>query len=75
MGQMIKWMVTELTPGRARPETTAVLSDMEKHLESVKWYLWHGNVPHALERIDDLDDDLRKTFCRWFPSMQLKVAA
>lgn len=58
MGQMIKGMVTELTPGRARPETTAVLSDMEKHLESVKWYLWHGNVPHALERIDDLDDDL-----------------
>lgn len=58
MGQMIKGMVTELTPGRARPETTAVLSDMEKHLQSVKWNLWHGNVPHALERIDDLDDDL-----------------
>ena len=24
----------------------------------LKWNLWHGNVPHALQRIDDLDDDL-----------------
>ena len=30
----------------------------DKHLESVKWNLWHGNVPHALQRMDDLDDDL-----------------
>ena len=27
-------------------------------MESVKWNLWHGNVPHALQRIEDLDDDL-----------------
>lgn len=31
---------------------------MEKHRESVKWHLWHGNVPHALQRIGDLQDDL-----------------
>jgi hypothetical protein len=31
---------------------------MEKHLQSIKWNLWHGNVPHALQRIDDLDNDL-----------------
>jgi hypothetical protein len=24
-----------------------------KHLESVKWYLWHGNVEEALEHLDD----------------------
>jgi hypothetical protein len=35
-----------------------VLADLEKHLESVKWNLWHGNVLHALQRIEDLDDDL-----------------
>ena len=35
-----------------------VLGCLEKHLASVKWNLWHGNVPHALQRIDDLDDDL-----------------
>ena len=31
---------------------------MERNLESVNWNLWHGNVLHALQRIDDLDDDL-----------------
>lgn len=35
-----------------------MLADLEKHLESVKWNLWHGNVLHALQRIEDLDDDL-----------------
>ena len=29
-------------------------SDAEKALESVKHYLWHGNVEAALERVDDL---------------------
>ena len=24
----------------------------------VKWNLWHGNVPHALQWIDDVDDGL-----------------
>jgi len=24
----------------------------------VTWNLWHGNVLHALQRIDDLDDNL-----------------
>ena len=33
-------------------------ASLDKHLESVKWNLWHGNVPHALQRMDDLDDDL-----------------
>jgi hypothetical protein len=41
-----------------RQEYDPALGYLEKHLASVKWYLWHGNVPHALQRIDDLDDDL-----------------
>ena len=58
MGQMIKGMVAELKLGHKHSETATVLVDMEKHLKSVKWNLWHGNVLHALQRIDDLDDDL-----------------
>lgn len=27
-------------------------------LESIKWYLWHGNVQLALERVEDLEVDL-----------------
>jgi len=58
MGQMVKGMTTELKPDNKCPETAAVLAYLEKHLESLKWNLWHGNVLHALQRIDDLDDDL-----------------
>ncbi len=35
---------------RARP--------LEGRLESIKWYLWHGNVFMALQRLDDLLFDL-----------------
>jgi len=28
-------------------------SDLSKKLESIKWYLWHGNVKAALEHIDE----------------------
>jgi len=58
MRQMLQGMRTELKSDETHPETASVLVDFEKHLESVKWNLWHGNVPHALERIEDLDDDL-----------------
>jgi len=57
MGKLIKGMVAEWKPDDTRPENTT-LAYMEKHLESVKWNLWHGNVLHALQRIEDLDDDL-----------------
>jgi hypothetical protein len=38
--------------------------DFEIHLESTKWYLWHGNVEKALDRIEDcyfisIDDELK----------------
>jgi hypothetical protein len=58
MGQMVRGITAELEPDNKRPETVTVLNDLEKHLESVKWNLWHGNVLHALQRIDDLVYDL-----------------
>lgn len=58
MGQMVKGMTTELKPDNKCPEMATVLADLEKHLESLKWNLWHGNVLLALQRIDDMDDDL-----------------
>lgn len=59
MGQMVKGMVAELGPSDKDPATAALLADLKKHLESVKWNLWHGNVPHAMQRIDEIDDDLK----------------
>jgi len=42
----------------AAPETGAAVS---KHLDSAKWYLWHGNVEKALDQLNDcyslLDDE------------------
>ncbi len=29
-----------------------------KVLESIKWYLWHGNTYEALQHLDTLDMDL-----------------
>jgi len=58
MGQLVKGMKSELKPDERYAQTPTVLASLDKHLESVKWNLWHGNVPHALQRMDDLDDDL-----------------
>jgi hypothetical protein len=33
-------------------------ASLERRLESIKHYLWHGNTHHALDRISDLEDDL-----------------
>ncbi len=57
MRQMVKGMTTELKPDKY-PETQSVLADLSQHLESLKWRLWHGDVLHALQHIDDLEDDL-----------------
>lgn len=35
-------------------ENPALRAEAEKRLESLKWYLWHGNVFQALEEIEDL---------------------
>jgi hypothetical protein len=58
MEQLIKGMMTELKANDKHSETASLLANLEKHRESVKWNLWHGNVVHALQRIDDVEDDL-----------------
>lgn len=59
MGQLVKGMITEPKSDDKIPETATLLSSMEKHVESVKWNLWHGNVLHALQRIEDLELDMK----------------
>jgi hypothetical protein len=34
------------------------LEELERQLERIKWYLWHGNVFCALQIGEDLEDDL-----------------
>lgn len=34
------------------------LQDVDIKLEKIKWYLWHGNTFHALQKIRWLDEDL-----------------
>jgi DNA-binding ferritin-like protein (Dps family) len=58
MRQMLQGMRTELKPDKTTAEVIALLSDFDKHLDSVKWNLWHGNVLHALDGIAALDDAL-----------------
>jgi hypothetical protein len=58
MGQMVKGMTAELKPDDKHPATAATVAELQSHLDSLKWNLWHGNVPHALQRISDLDDGL-----------------
>jgi hypothetical protein len=45
-------------PEEADESTPIDAPAMAAQLERVKWFLWHGNVPRALEILDDLDDDL-----------------
>src|SRR6266508_2197685 len=40
------------------PEESESRAGALKQLESIKWYLWHGNVFKALRRIDHLEADL-----------------
>jgi len=50
--------------GLATPHATATLPDadddqsLERRLESVKHYLWHGNSARALDRLQELENDL-----------------
>jgi hypothetical protein len=32
--------------------------EVEKQLESIKWYLWHGNTFQALNKLESLEMDL-----------------
>jgi len=50
MGQMAKGLTAQESPDAGW--------DVEKQLERVKWYLWHGNVFRALQGLEDLAMDL-----------------
>lgn len=59
MGQMARGLAAEQKTCASPTESKIdVVSTLEKHLESLKWHLWHGDVFHALQRVDDLEDDL-----------------
>lgn len=52
MGQHAKGLPTQSgEPG----EELALRSEADERLESLKWYLWHGNVFAAMEEIEDLE--------------------
>jgi hypothetical protein len=42
----------------SRSSTLTTVTDLEKHLGSMKWRLWHCDVFHALQRIEDIEDNL-----------------
>jgi hypothetical protein len=64
MGQMTKGLVSEtncpeeLDEDEESKEWKVDTAAIEKKLERVKWFLWHGNVYRALQVIEDLECEL-----------------
>ena len=63
MGQMTKGPAAESNsvskPGDDEEEDGRLdMTAVDKQLESLKWYLWHGNVYRALQVVEDLEWDL-----------------
>ena len=67
MGQMLKGLVevpersnvAELYPtDNALTNERVSITELEKTRESMKWNVWNGNVTRALERTEELIDDL-----------------
>ena len=50
-----------LTP--VKTTDTADERSLARRLESAKHYLWHGNSAMALERLDEIEDDLESWDC------------
>jgi len=46
-------VMTQMAKGVTFPDDWLV-KDVDNTLESLKWYLWHGNVYRTLQEIDDL---------------------
>jgi hypothetical protein len=58
MGQMTRRIASEINRPQELEENEDANVDpaaIEKSLERVKWFLWHGNVYRALEVIEDLE--------------------
>ena len=52
MGQYAKGLPEQF--GVDEEEEPVLRADVEKRMESLKWYLWHGNVFQAMDEIEDL---------------------
>lgn len=67
LGQMAKGLERESNSTAERteqqqsegPQEGPTAGEIQKQLESVKWYLWHGNVYAALRTVQDLREDLK----------------
>jgi hypothetical protein len=67
LGQMAKGLERESNSTAKRgeqqqsegPKEGLTAGEIQKQLERVKWYLWHGNVYAALRAIQDLREDLK----------------
>jgi hypothetical protein len=59
MGQIARGLCVKPRPSEddGAPEALDT-ARVEKNLERLKWYLWHGNVYQALKRIECLEWDL-----------------
>ncbi len=55
------------------PEESESRAGALKQLESIKWYLWHGNVFKALRQIDHLETDLEGEVITGASSEKLRV--
>lgn len=66
MGQYVKGLATELESAKEKPvqldnnepNESIDAADIARHLERLKWNLWHGNVRRALKIVDLLEEDL-----------------
>jgi hypothetical protein len=52
MGQYAKGLPEQAD--QSEEEEPVLRADVEKRLESLKWYLWHGNVFQTMDEIEDL---------------------
>jgi hypothetical protein len=61
MGQLAKGLAAAGKPTREKDEgqdEPLDVVEVEKDLERLKWYLWHGNVYRSLQIIEGLEGDL-----------------
>lgn len=59
MQQMTKGLDFSVAPGTGEGEDPLpVPSEVDKKLERIKWYLWHGNVFCAVQEVEDVEDEM-----------------
>ena len=61
MNQMAKGLCGKSRPSQDEGEFEVLdAARIDKNLQQLKWYLWHGNVYQALKRIEFLEWDLEE---------------